>query len=255
MENIKQSREDGEVTIDLLELFTVLLGKAHIILLAGVFTALLALVGTKMLLTPMYRSVTKVYVLSKQDNTASVTYSDLQTGTQLVKDYMELVKSRPVLEQTISVLNLDMEPEELKERITTETSGDTRIFSISVVDEDPKKARDIVNAVREAVSIQITEVMDADAVNTVEEGNLPKSPASPSLKKNAVIGGLLGVIVAAGIFVLIFLLDDTIKTPADVERYLDLNVLASIPISEGEDKSRRAGKRDARKLSNTRKRR
>ncbi|XCP85385.1 Wzz/FepE/Etk N-terminal domain-containing protein [Roseburia hominis] len=255
MENIKQSREDGEVTIDLLELFTVLLGKAHIILLAGVFTALLALVGTKMLLTPMYRSVTKVYVLSKQDNTASVTYSDLQTGTQLVKDYMELVKSRPVLEQTISVLNLDMEPEELKERITTETSGDTRIFSISVVDEDPKKARDIVNAVREAVSIQITEVMDADAVNTVEEGNLPKSPASPSLKKNAVIGGLLGVIVAAGIFVLIFLLDDTIKTPADVERYLDLNVLASIPISEGEDKSRRAGKRDAKKLSNTRKRR
>lgn len=255
MENIKQGREDGEVTIDLLELFTVLLGKAHIILLAGIFTALLALVGTKMLITPKYQSVTKVYVLSKQEGAASVTYSDLQTGTQLVKDYMELVTSRPVLEQTISVLNLDMEPDELKEKISTETSGDTRIFSISVVDEDPKQARDIANAVREAVSIQITEVMDADAVNTVEEGNLPQKPASPSLKKNALLGGMLGVIIAAGIFVLIFLLDDTIKTPADVERYLELNVLASIPIAEGENKSRRAGKREAKQLSKTRKRR
>ncbi|QEK18919.1 hypothetical protein LAJLEIBI_02942 [[Clostridium] hylemonae DSM 15053] len=47
------------------------------------------------------------------------------------------------------------------------------------------------------------------------------------------IGGLLGLIIALGIIVLIFVLDDTIKTPDDVEHYLGLNVLTSIPIQEG----------------------
>ena len=54
----------------------------------GLFTALLAFGGSKFLMTPTYQSVTKIYVLNKQDNSnTNVTYSDLQAGTQLVKDY------------------------------------------------------------------------------------------------------------------------------------------------------------------------
>lgn len=258
MENNRTIHEEEEVTIDLMELLSALLNKAHIILIAGVVAALLAFVGTKLLITPMYVSTTKVYVLSKQDSNSTVTYSDLQTSSQFTIDYMELVKSRPVLEQVISVLNLDMTTEELKSRITVATAQDSgRILSISVEDEDPKLARDIVNAIREAAGIQITAVMDADSVNTVEDGNLPTAPSSPSLKKNVAIGGLLGVVLAAGIIIVIFLLDDTIKSPADVEQYLELNVLASIPIEEGSVKSKNTKKssigRMTKKVSGKRK--
>ena len=201
--------------------------------------AMLAFVGTKLFITPMYTSVTKMYVLTKQDSSAGVTYTDLQTGTQLTKDYMELVKSRPVLEQVIAVLNLDMEPEKLAEMITVETPVDTRILSVKVESEDPKEAKEIANAVRESVGIQITEIMDVDSVNTVEEANLPTKPSSPNTMKNMAIGGILGLLIAIGIVVLIFMLDDTIKTPEDVEHYLGLNVLTSIPISEGMKKSKK----------------
>lgn len=63
-----------------------------------------------------------------------------------------------------------MEPEELAEMITTETPTDTRIMSISVTDDDPKEAKQIADTLRKAVSVQITEIMNADSVNTVEEG-------------------------------------------------------------------------------------
>ena len=43
-----------------------------------------------------------------------MTSSDLQTGTQLTQDYMELIKSRTVLEEVISVLNLEMTTDDLK---------------------------------------------------------------------------------------------------------------------------------------------
>lgn len=185
---MNQEIQDDEVTIDLMELFSALWAKKTIIILSAIFMALVAFVGTKMFVTPKYTSVTKLFVMTKNDDTsASATYTDLQTGSMLTKDYMELVKSRPVLEKTISKLKLDVTPEELAGMITTETPTDTRIMSISVTDDDPKEAKQIADTLRKAVSVQITEIMNADSVNTVEEGNLPTSPSSPNVKnKNSV---------------------------------------------------------------------
>lgn len=99
---MNQEIQDDEVTIDLMELFSALWAKKTIIILSAVFMALVAFVGTKMFVTPKYTSVTKLYVMAKNDDSsASATYSELQSGSMLTKDYMELVKSRPVLEKTI----------------------------------------------------------------------------------------------------------------------------------------------------------
>ena len=238
---MNQEIRDDEVTIDLMELFSALWAKKTIIILSAIFMALVAFVGTKMFVTPKYTSVTKLYVMAKNDDSsASATYSELQSGSMLTKDYMELVKSRPVLEKTISKLKLDVTPEELAGMITTETPTDTRIMSISVTDDDPKEAKQIADTLRKAVSVQITEIMNADSVNTVEEGNLPTSPSSPNVKKNMMLGAMLGLVISMGFVVLIFLLDDTVKTPDDVEKYLGLNVLVSIPIPEGSSAPKRA---------------
>ena len=238
---MNQEIQDDEVTIDLMELFSALWAKKTIIILSAVFMALVAFVGTKMFVTPKYTSVTKLYVMAKNDDSsASAIYSELQSGSMLTKDYMELVKSRPVLEKTISKLNLDMEPEDLVDMIKTDTPTDTRIMSISVESEDPKEAKQIADALRKAVSVQIKDIMNADSVNTVEEGNLPTKASSPSVKKNMAIGALLGLIVSMGLTVLIYVLDDTVKTPDDVEKYLGLNVLTSIPIQEGSSAPKRA---------------
>ena len=91
---MNQEIQDDEVTIDLMELFSALWAKKTIIILSAVFMALVAFVGTKMFVTPKYTSVTKLFVMAKNDDTsASATYADLQTGSMLTKDYMELVKS------------------------------------------------------------------------------------------------------------------------------------------------------------------
>lgn len=246
--------DNDEITIDLTELFMVIWRKLHLVILAGIAVAMVAFIGTKLFITPMYTSVTKVYVLSKQDANASLTYSDLQTGTSLTKDYMELVKSRPVLEQVIAILNLDMKSEELADAITVDTPQDTRILRISVENENPKTAKEIADAVRESVSIQITEIMDADSVNTVEIGNLPTDPSSPSVLKNMIIGGMLGVLITIGIIVLIYILDDTIKTPEDVEHYLGMNVLTSIPIQEGVKRSKKVKGLSAKQFAKSMKR-
>lgn len=241
--------DDDEIEIDFSEILGALLKKAHIIFLSGIIVALLAFIGTKLFITPMYTSETKVYVLSKSDGAAGVTTSDLQAGSYLTKDYSELVTSRTVMEQVIALLNLDMKPEELMKIISVESATDSRILTIKVENEDPKKAKEIADAVREAVSVQITEIMDADAVNTVQKADLPDSPSSPSTMKNTLIGGVLGLFLAIAVIVLVTLLDDTVKTPEDVEKYLGLNTLTSIPIVDGAKKNKKTKGLSARKLA------
>ena len=246
--------DNDEITIDLTELIGFLWGKVYIIILAAVLAALVAFGGTQLLITPKYTSSTSMYMLTRSDGNTGLTTSDLQTGTQLTQDYMELVKSRTVLEQVISVLNLDMTPEQLASTITTTNTENTRILTIQVENEDPHVAQEIADAVREAASVTIEDIMEIDAVNTIETANLPEEPSSPSVMKNTAIGGMLGLVLAAGVLVLIFILDDTIKTPDDVENYLGLNVLTSIPIQEGEQKVKRTKRRTTRKMARKMKR-
>ena len=196
-------------------------------------------------ITPKYESTTKIMVLNKQDNN-TLTSADMQTSTQLTKDYAELIQSRTVLEGVIAQLNLDMTYKEMLQKVSVETSSDSRIVSISVTDEDPYTASEIANAVRDMAAEHIQSVMDIEAVNVVDTANIPNEKASPSLAKNGVIGGLLGVIIAMAAVIIIYLTNDTIKVEEDVERYLGLSVLGSIPFSEKESRSKKKKSRKRR---------
>ncbi len=236
MEN--QEYNNSEIEIDLMEIFHLLLSKIGIIILSGILFGLLTILGTMLFIKPQYVSTTKIVVLNKQDS-STLTTQDIQSSTYLTKDYSELIKSRTVTEGVIAQLGLDLSHEQLLKKLTVTNATDTRIVSISVEDEDPYIAADIANAVRQVASGHIQQVMDIEAVNVVETANIPSRQSSPSLSRNGMIGGLLGVFLAVVIIIAVYLTNDSIKTAEDVERYLKLSVLGSIPLMEKEKKSRK----------------
>lgn len=244
MENQVTNNND-EIEIDLGEVFHLVISKLGVIILFGILLGVLSIIGTMLFITPKYESTTKIMVLNKQDNN-TLTSADMQTSTQLTKDYAELIQSRTVLEGVIAQLNLDMTYKEMLNKVSVETSSDSRIVSISVTDEDPYTASEIANAVRDMAAEHIQSVMDIEAVNVVDTANIPNEKASPSLAKNGVIGGLLGVIIAMAAVIIIYLTNDTIKVEEDVERYLGLSVLGSIPFSEKESRSKKKKSRKRR---------
>lgn len=244
MENQVTNNND-EIEIDLGEVFHLVISKLGVIILSGILLGVLSIIGTMLFITPKYESTTKIMVLNKQDNN-TLTSADMQTSTQLTKDYAELIQSRTVLEGVIAQLNLDMTYKEMLNKVSVETSSDSRIVSISVTDEDPYTASEIANAVRDMAAEHIQSVMDIEAVNIVDTANIPNEKASPSLAKNGVIGGLLGVIIAMAAVIIIYLTNDTIKVEEDVERYLGLSVLGSIPFSEKESRSKKKKSRKRR---------
>lgn len=229
-----EKQNEDVIEIDLMEIFGLLLSRLWLIMSAGIFAALACFLVSRFVLTPVYESTTRIYILNKNE-TAAVTYSDVQLGTQLTKDYAELIGSRYVLEEVIQKLSLDAEYDELLGQVKVETPTDTRIVAITVEDTDPVLAMETANAIREAASAHIQNVMDIDAVNVVETANMPTEKSGPNCLLWTLVGGMAGVFLVCAVILIQYLLDDTIKNTEDVEKHLGLSTLALIPASESEE--------------------
>lgn len=247
-ENRNIMRED-EVEIDLQEIFGVLLQRFWLLAICGLVGGILAFCISFFLITPKYESTTSIYTLNKSNNNNTVTYSDLQLGSQLTKDYAQLITSRNVLETVIETFDLEDSYASLKNRVSVNAVSDTRLIAIKVTDVDADMAQMIANEIRKVAAVCIKEVMDIQAVNVVDEANLPLKPVSPSVSKWTAIGLLLGFMACAAVIVIQFLLDDSIKTGEDIERYLQLSTLAVIPVIEGSGYDHRKKKRAKGKKS------
>lgn len=229
---MEHSVKNEEFDIDLREIISLLVRRLWLIILAGIVIATATFLISSYFVTPMYQSTTSIYVMNRRDSSSAITYNDLQTGSQLTKDYMTLVTSRPVTEQVIEKLGLDLSHSELVNLISVVNPSNTRILEITVKYPDPFMAKQIVDEVRLASAVHISNVMNIDQVNVVEEGNLPVYPSEPNVLMNTALGGMLGIMLALLIIILIYLQDDTIKTPEDIEKYLNISVLGTIPLQK-----------------------
>ncbi len=240
---MENHRDNDIVEIDPLEIISILLNRFWVIFGAALLAAAAGFMISKFVLTPTFESTTKIYILNKSENT-TVTYSDVQMGTQLTKDYAELINSRYVLETVIGQLSLpEMEYKDLLKKVSVHTPTDTRIVSITVTDYDPQQAQNIANCIREVAGEHIQNVMDIEAVNVVEEANLPTVKAGPSVVKWTAVGGILGVFLVCAVILIHYLLDDSIKSSEDVEKYLGLSTLALIPITQSVNDDKQRNKR------------
>ena len=252
MENEKNLRDNDEMEIDLLQLFYALKKKIWFILAAMIIGGGLAGAYSKFLITPQYSSTSMMYILSKETTLTSL--ADLQIGSQLTEDYKVIVNSRPVLGEVIDSLALDMSYEQLLAKVSIGNPTDTRILTVTVTDPDPYRAKAIVDCVAETASDYIGEIMEMIPPKIIENGTVATRKTSPSNGKNAVLGALVGMVLVCGVIVIQVIMNDTVRTEEDVERYLGLTVLASVPLREGEERTK-PGRHSSGENTKSRKRR
>ncbi len=235
---MKENNE--EVEIDLVEVFHALLAKVWLIILLAALGLGLMVGYTILFVKPVYSSTSTIYILSKSTDITSL--ADIQLGTQVTQDYQVIITSRPVLEKVIENLDLNTTYESLKTQISINNPSNTRFLEITVKDNDAYLAKKIVDELTRVSCETTADVMETQAPNIMDYGQVSSAPVSPSLKKNGIIGALLGFVLACAIIIIRFMMNDSIKTGEDVERYLGLNVLGMIPLEEGVSKRKTHGR-------------
>ena len=219
-----------EDTIDLLELFWVLVNHWKIILLTMLITAMLAgvyyLVGVK----PSYQADASIFITN---NESVITVSDLQLSSELTEDYAKIIKSRNVLKQVIKELDLNLDYRELSKLVSVTNPDNSHIITITVTCGDVELCRDIANSLMNIGLDRIYQVVGSSEPTVIDYSEAEAvDEITPALTKYLAIGFLLGLIAACGLICVRYMTDTTLKTEDDLKRYLDIPVLSVIPYYE-----------------------
>ena len=232
MENgaTKIAEVNNTMEIDLLDLFHYLVKKLHIIVIVVLIATVIAGINGYMLATPMYQSTAQIYVVNSRDSVVNL--SDLQIGANLTNDYKHVFDTWEVNQQVIENLNLPYSVGTLKSMTTVSNLSDTRILYITVHSANAKEAADIANELATVASQYISDVMLTTRPTLLSTALESKSPYSPRKFRILLIGAVLGGVAIVGVLTLVYILDDKIKTGADVQKYAGMVPLAIIPKTE-----------------------
>lgn len=221
--------QKSTIEIDVLQLLKKFWNRKFLILFVSMIGAIFGLLISVFMITPQYKSTTRLYVVNQSSGTDNLTVQDIQAGGYLVKDYKEIITSEAVLSQVIEKENLMVSPGELANQISIDIPTDTRIISINVMDKSANEASDIANTLREVASAKIKAVTNVQDVNTFEVAKPSKKPATPNIKRNIMIGFVVGFVLITIIILVVEVLDDRIKSPEDVETKLGFTLLGVVP--------------------------
>ncbi|MCR4690968.1 MAG: capsular polysaccharide biosynthesis protein [Lachnospiraceae bacterium] len=219
------------VEIDLVELFSYFLSKIWFIIAGFLIGAVLAGVITYFFIKPLYTGTAKLYMVSSSKGSV-VDISDLNIGTSLSSDYEQLVKTRPIIESVIEKMDLPYDYDQMMEMLSVSTISNTRILVLKFTSQDPTEAKEVTNALAEEAVTRLPSVMDTPEPHIAEEAIIPEHRSSPSYSKNILISALVGMLLVMGVLTLLFVLDDTLDTADDVEKFFGVKPLTVVPESD-----------------------
>lgn len=211
--------------LSILDLVKILMKRIWFIVGVAVIATLLAFVATKLLITPKYQATGTMYIKGEETN---ISVNEVLQSQKLVNSYVEVLKSRTAAKKVLAATGLDYTEDEIREMIGMSASNETEVMVIKVTCTEPGDAIIIANALMDIAPEYLDDIIkvgNASVIDPAEEAVL----ASPSVVKNTLLGFLIGLIVACGIVLTLFFLDQSIKGEEDFTETYKLPLLGVVP--------------------------
>lgn len=215
----------------LLELFQLLKNHIKLVIALPIIFALVTAVCSWIFLANTYTANVSMYVLANSSETQSNTSlsTDLSASQMITNDVSELIQSERVLNQAAN--QLGMSESELKGYdIEVTSSTTTRLITISVTGDTPNSAAAIANGIADTTNSVAQEIMNIEAVNVIDQAEVPTSPSGPPRTMYTAVAFLAGIFVAVAIVVLMDMINTRIRKPEEIEELLDIPVIGRIPV-------------------------
>ena len=206
-----------------------ILKRAWIIVLCAVIAASATLLCTVNFVTPTYKASVTLYVNNSTDNTGVVSSQALSVALQLVKTYVNVIKSEAVLNQVIEKTGMNLTATEIREMLSAQSIEKTEMFEVSIISPNPQMSADIANAIANVAPGEISEIIQGSNAKVVDYARVPTERYGPNYFGNTILGGIFGVFLAVAAILVSLLLDNRVKNEDDLLRICQVPVLGTIP--------------------------
>ena len=202
----------------------------------AIFMAMAA-AGASWVIRPKdYTAELIMYVSAQTGETNQSAYQGAQLSQQRVTSYVELVNSTRVTGQIVQQLGLTNSPDDLAKRIIASSKVDSVLIDVKVKDNSPERAAAIANAVGQVFTRLVDDIerpttagaQQPVAVRVVQPAAVPTIASSPGLTALLILGLAVGLVLGMGCALLRNLLDNSIKTVAQLVEVCDAPNLGTI---------------------------
>lgn len=240
-----------EVTINLNEIFRMLMVRKWFIICAAVFGFVLAFGYTKICIPYQFTSSVSMYVKNATNKNAVdiVNQADISAAQQLAATYIEILSDDVVADQlgekllesyTVDELSQYFEIEEVDGNYKIETGSiagkirystvnETELIKVTATCGNPVIAAEMCNYITEIAPDVLIRVVGAGDVEAIGEARVPNGPSSPNAKRNAEVGFFVGFILSCAIVLIKFLWNNTVKSGYDAASKFNLPLLGEVP--------------------------
>lgn len=219
-------RKKYDVTIG--ELINAVLNKLWVLILAALIAAVGAYFFTVNFTAPVYRSTARVYIINRQSS-ISTSINDLNSAVSIKEDFRVLIRSNDIYRQVLTQIGEDPSGyRSLGSKLSLDNNT-SRFVDITITDTDPLRAKMLADAFANVSRVKAKEVMGVEDITIEAYGEIPTSPSDPIMRSNIVLGAIIGLVLSAGVVVLLYMFNDNIRTEKDIEKALGICVLGNIP--------------------------
>ena len=229
---MEKNQKNNVIVVRVAEIVRLLLKRLWIMILVGVLLAAAGYgYGKVTTPTPMYSATTKLYVTGVEADVPST--MNINLGQQVLSGYIEIIKSRPVLEQVIENLKLNMTYSELKTCIGTYVPEGTCMIEISVAFPEPEWAKKTADELVKVSAERAQEVMGCTTPIIYEEAYVPTEPFNivgmGHCLQFLLLGGMAGVAITGFVILAGYFANGKFTNPNKVTDKLHMKTLGVIP--------------------------
>src|SRR6185312_11060277 len=213
------------------EYLLIVLRRWWLVVLAAVVAAVVAFVYTNAQPTT-YQTSTQMMAIAQPPDY----WLDLYAKNRLAS-YMSLINNWDFVAAALKTANLNIDPSQVMGKLALGHNPDANTIQIVMTDTDPHRAASVVNALADAFvsksaadNQQIVKNFTSPTTQTpagtvqilkLETPSAPTTPTGPRVKLNTAAGALLGAVFGVILTFVVEYFDDTLRSEADVERYLE----------------------------------
>ncbi len=220
-----------EKELDLKVVFNVIRKHIVVIILVTVVFAVCFYLYSRFFIPKKYEANAVLIVNNMSDKSATVNSAELNAARSLADVYSIIIKSDTVLNEVISNLNLSATAETLKNSISVSTVDSTQVINISMRSTRPEYANMIVEEIVNVAPPIIREKVEAGSVKVISEARISNNglPVSPNSARNAILGGVIGLVLVLVFVLARELANNTFKSEEDIVNNLHIPLLGIIP--------------------------
>lgn len=197
----------------------------RLLIIGGLIGAILSLLVATFFIKPSYVAETKLFIGKEKFINTSEEYTseELTLYQKMVETYSEYLTSKDFMREALKDIKLEADVNKIKKNIKIEHITKTQLINISISDNNPQTAYDIVYAIANKFCDSASTLYANSHVAVVEQPYIKVKSSGTSLTMMIIISFIVGVVAMIALILVKLILDDTISDKKD------LKVLTGVP--------------------------